>query len=246
MRVLSGAGGHAPPPLEPAAAACRGVARLIPFRGVRLGVRAPAPGRHDDLEAPLREPGAEGVAAIGPVDAQAGPRRVRPGFRPGLGTVAALAARHAQAQGTAASICQPVDRGAEAAPAAAEGGLGPFVLGCARRADARARPGCPATQRTDLDRPAGRPSGASRRLERTRGPSGDRPSSPCRTRPATGAKGRPFAPSAGLPRKAGHAFPFPRAYRNKNSGKNECGAIGYRSSGAILAEIGSVNRLNGG
>ena len=101
MGVLIVAGGHAPPPLEPAAAACPGVARRVPFRGVRLGVRSSAPDRKDGLEAPLRDPGAEGVAASGPIRDQAGQGRAGPGFHqgPGLGAVVARAARHAPVRG---------------------------------------------------------------------------------------------------------------------------------------------------
>ena len=100
----------------------------------------PAPGRNDGLDAPLRQPCAEGVAVIGPVRDQAGQGRVRPGFHQGLGlsAVVALAARHAQVQGTAASIRQNVDRGAEAAPATAQRGLRLLVLGRARRTHVRA------------------------------------------------------------------------------------------------------------
>ena len=48
----------------------------------------------------------------------------------------------------------------------------------------RVRPRCPAVRRTDPRRPACRPSGAARRLGRTRRPSGDRPRASSRTRPA--------------------------------------------------------------
>ena len=104
MRVLIIAGSHAPPPFETAEAPFHGVARRVPFRVAGLGF-VPLPGRNDRLNALLLSPGAEGVAVIGPVGDQAGPRRVRPGFYPGpgLGAVVALAARHAQAQGTAAA-----------------------------------------------------------------------------------------------------------------------------------------------
>ena len=63
MRVWAIAGGHAVPALEPAAAPSDGVARLVRFQIVGLGVRAPLPGRNDGLGAPPR---AEGVAVIRP------------------------------------------------------------------------------------------------------------------------------------------------------------------------------------
>ena len=112
--------------------ALHGVARLVPFRVVGLGVRAPVLGRNDYLDALPRELGAEGVAAIGPVGNQAGQRRVRPRFHqgPGLGAVVG-AGRPSRAR-------QHVDLGTEAAPATVEGGIHPFVFGCARRAHVRA------------------------------------------------------------------------------------------------------------
>ena len=125
-------------PLEPAEAPFHGVARQVPFRVAGLGVRAPLPGRNDGLDALLLPPRAEGGAVLGPVGAQAGPRRVRLGFPqgPGLSAVVARAAR--QAQGPAAAIRQDVDLGAEAAPVATEGGIPPLVGGRARRAHVRA------------------------------------------------------------------------------------------------------------
>ena len=86
-----------------------------------LGVQAPAPGRNDGLDVPLRPLGAEAIAVIGPVRDQAGQGRVDPVFHqgPGPGAVMVLAARHAQAQRTAPSIRQDMDLGAEAAPASA-------------------------------------------------------------------------------------------------------------------------------
>ena len=108
------------------------MARLVRFRGVGLGVRAPLPGRNDGLGAPLRPPRAEGVAVIGPVGHLAGLRRARPGFQgPGLGAVVALAA----------AIRQDMDLGAEAAPSTTEGVIRPLVLGCARRARMHAHDG---------------------------------------------------------------------------------------------------------
>ena len=179
-----------------------GLARLVSFRVVGLGVHAPLPGRNNGLDALLLPLGAEGVAVIGPVGDQAGQRRVRPGFHqgPGLGAVVVLVPRHAQAQGTAASIRQNL--GAEAASAAAR--ADPFLCFGARRA--RARPCCPA--RTDPDRPAGRPSDAARRPSRIRAPSGDRPNSTGRTRSATDAKGplRAIHPAHRFHKKATMSF----------------------------------------
>ena len=79
----------------PRATALRALYRI---RVVGMGVRAPAPGRNDGLNVPLRPLGAEAVAVIGPVRDQAGQGRVDPVFHqgPGLGAVVTLAARHAQ------------------------------------------------------------------------------------------------------------------------------------------------------
>ena len=67
--------------LEPAEAACRGAGCRVPFRGVRLGMRAPGPRRHDGPKPPLRQSGAEGVDVIGPVRDQAGQQGIRPRLR---------------------------------------------------------------------------------------------------------------------------------------------------------------------
>ena len=126
--------------MSPAEAPFHGIARLVPFGIVRLGVRAPLPGGNDGLEALRLSPRAKGVAVIGPVGDQAGPRRrARPGFHQSLGAVVALAARHAQVQGTAPAIRQDVDLGAEAAPAATEGGIRPYGFGAR---PPRSRPCC--------------------------------------------------------------------------------------------------------
>ena len=50
-----------------------------------------------------------------------------------------------------------------------------------------------------------------------------------RTRRATGTKGRPSR--APLLQKGDNEFPCPRVYRDQSSEKNECTAIGHRSSG---------------
>ena len=68
MGVFVIAGGHTAPLFEPAEAPFDGVTRLVPFRVVRLGVRAPLPGRNDGLGAPLRPPRAEVVAILGRVE----------------------------------------------------------------------------------------------------------------------------------------------------------------------------------
>ena len=65
-RVWAVAGSHAAPVFELAEAPCPGVARRGTFRVAGLGVRAPASGRKDSLDVPLRPPGAEGVAIMGP------------------------------------------------------------------------------------------------------------------------------------------------------------------------------------
>ena len=126
------------PLLEPTEAPFHGVARRVPFRGVGLGAREPGPGRNDGLAVLLCQLGAEDVAVIGSVRDQAGQGRVGLGFHPGpdLGAVVALAP--APAQGTAPSIRQDVDLGAEAASAAAEDRLRLFLLGRACHARVRA------------------------------------------------------------------------------------------------------------
>ena len=105
----------------------------------------------------------------------------------------ALAARHAQRRGRPRrSASTWIWLGAEAAPAVAEGGLGPFVLGRAGCAHDRAVPphggpiriGLQVGHQTRPDAPVTPVSG------------GDRPSSTCRTRPATDAKGHPSVPSS--------------------------------------------------
>ena len=83
MCVLIVAGGHAPPVREPAEAPFHRLARRVPFRVVGLGVRAPLPGGSDGLEVPLREPGAEGVAILGPIRDQAGQGRAGARFPQG-------------------------------------------------------------------------------------------------------------------------------------------------------------------
>ena len=244
------ASGHAPPPFEPADAPFYGVARLVPFRVVRLEVQASVPGRKDGCDVPLREPGAEGVAAIGPVRDQAGQGRAGSGFPqgPGLDTVVALAAGHAQRLGTALSIRQDMARGAAVAPVATQRVIRRGLLGRARPAHVRARPCCLAARRTDPDWPAGRPSGAARHPDRTHGrSSGDRPSSTSRTRPATAAKRHPTAPSStARSQKGASAFHHLCIYRNRSAEKIECGAIEYRSSGAVLRAMGSADRTGRG
>ena len=129
MGVWGVAGGHAPPVLEPAEAPFHGLARRVPFRVVGLGVQAPAPGRKDGLDVPLRPPGAEGVAVIGPVRNQAGQGRADPGLDPGLGAGVARAARQAPAQGASPLIRQDGSLGAEATPVTAEGRIQPLFWG---------------------------------------------------------------------------------------------------------------------
>ena len=177
MCVLVVAGGHALPPLEPAEVPFHRVACLVSLRVVGLGFRRRAglAGRPRCPVAPAtrgrrRRPGPS------PRSGRSGACRSKPQPRPGLGAVMALAARQAQTQGASPLIGQDVDLGAEAAPVAIEGGTRPF-LGRARRARVHARPCCPAAPRTAPVRPAGKPSGAARRLDRTCGPSGDKPSS---------------------------------------------------------------------
>ena len=140
MCVFVVASGHAPLVLELAEAPFHGVARLVPFRVVGLGVQTPVPGRNDGLNALLFQPGAEGVAVVGPVREQAGQGRAGSGLDqgPGLGAVVARAARQVQTQGASPLIRQDVVLGAEAAPAATEGGIpSPFLGRAAALAYAR-------------------------------------------------------------------------------------------------------------
>ena len=127
MDILLIAGRHAPTPFEPAQAACHGGARLVPFRVVGLGVRAPAPGRKNSLDALLCPLGAKGVAVPSPVCDQAVPQRVDSLFLqgPGLGWGAGRPSR--AGTGTAPSIGQDGDSGAEAAPAAPARGRSLFA-----------------------------------------------------------------------------------------------------------------------
>ena len=127
-----------------------------------------------------------------PIREQAEPRRVGPIFRPGpdLGAVGTRAARHAPAQGTAASIRQAGDPGAEATPTAAQSRLRLFPSG--------ARPYCPTVRRTDPAR--------GRRPGRTRPPDGDRPRSPF---PYAAGHWRQGVPIRALPR----SVPPPRRPR---------------------------------
>ena len=192
-RVGAVAGSHAAPVFELTEAPCPGVARRGTFRVAGLGVRAPASGRKDGLDVPLRPPGAEGVAVMGPVRDLAGQGRGGPGFPqgPGLGAVGARAARHAQMQGTAPSMRQDMDLGTglgcgpERAP--------PLALGRAPAALTCARP-------TGLSRRTVDRSGAACRWIRRGGP---RPSSPSRTRAA------PRAPPC-PPAQCCHAKKAPR------------------------------------
>ena len=89
-------------------------------------------GREYGLDALLRQPRAEGVAVLDPVGNQAGQRRIRPGSHqgPGLGAVAALAARgDPLGYGSWYQSCPGYARGRDPHP---------FVFGCAHRAHVRA------------------------------------------------------------------------------------------------------------
>lgn len=100
------AGCHAPPVLEPTVAACRGVARPVPFRGAGRGMRTPGPSGGDGLHALSRPPSAEGINVIGPVRAQTGPRLIGSGFyRVGPKGCRGASARHAQ--GTGGDLIDP-------------------------------------------------------------------------------------------------------------------------------------------
>lgn len=79
MRIFVIAGSHALPAFEPTDTPFRGVARLVSFRVMELGVRAPGPDRNDSLDALPCPPRAAGVAIPGPVRDQAEQRRGRSG-----------------------------------------------------------------------------------------------------------------------------------------------------------------------
>ena len=94
---------HAPPAFELTDIPFRGVARLVPFQGVGLGVRASGLDGNDGFNTLPRHPSARGVNVYRP-GRRSGRTAARPSRRPprpGLGAIVALAARHAQAQGTA-------------------------------------------------------------------------------------------------------------------------------------------------
>ena len=182
------------------------------------GVQVPAPGRKDGLDVSLRQPGA---GAGRPSRAGTGNGPVDP---PSCG-----------------SGCRSRDDfGPERVPPLSFGARPP-------RSRTRARPYYPAARRTDPDRPVGGPAGAAKRPSCTRPHSDNRPISASRTRAATRAQARPSMPSsAALPQKDGHARLCLRVGRNRHPEKIGCEAIGYRSSGAVRAEMGSGNRLGGG
>ncbi len=240
QRWAYGACGHAPPPLEPAEAPFNGIARLVPFGVVGPGVRAPLPGGNDGLDALLLQPGAEGVAVIGPVGDQAGQGRARPGFPQGLGlgAVVALAARQAQVQGTAAAI-RPHVAGCRSHPGCDRGRDPSPGFGRARRAHVRA------VQPHGGQILIRLPVGHQARPDAPVAPGGPAagPSSTGRTRSATAARELPSVPSrAPLPRKGDKGLPCPRVYRDRYSEKNEGNALRHRSSarrssGAILGAI---------
>ena len=120
MCVLVVAGRHAVPLVEPAAAACHGVARLVPGRVVGL---EPGPGRHAGLNAPPRQPHTDGVAVIGLIRDQAGPQRVDPGLD---SSPCAVGVRVAVTRRYRERFQRSVRRwilGAETAPAATERGI---------------------------------------------------------------------------------------------------------------------------
>ena len=149
MGVFVIAGGHAPPPLEPAEAPFHGIARLIPFRVVGPGVRAPLPGRNDGFDALLFPPRAEGIAVIArSAIRQGSSESVQASPRPGPGCCrgAGRPSRAGAGRGDPPA-CGHVDLGAEAAPAAAEGGIRPLVFGRARRAHVSAIPRAASTKR---------------------------------------------------------------------------------------------------
>lgn len=122
MGVWAIADGHAPPAFEPVEVPFHDIARWVPFRVVGLGVCAPGPGRNDGLDALPRPPG---VSVIGPVRDQARPRRVRPGFH----RIRAWVLSRCWSPDTRRCRGRPLQSarmwiwGAEAASAAAEGGV---------------------------------------------------------------------------------------------------------------------------
>ena len=90
-----------------------------------------------------------------------------------------------------------------------ESGIGLSVWACPPRSRACARPRCPTARRTDPDRPAGRPSGATRRPGRTRGHSGDdRVPLPVRSRQLVLGDAHPCHPAQRFYKKTTMSF-FP-------------------------------------
>ena len=130
MGVWGVAGGHAPPPLEPAKP--RATAWRAGYASGSQGWGSGCQARgNDGLDAPLRQPGAEDTDGISPVGDPTGQGYRRLGFPqdPGLGAVVAQTTRHAQAQETASSIRYPMDLRTETAPATSGRGIRLFLGG---------------------------------------------------------------------------------------------------------------------
>ena len=127
-----------------------------------------------------------------------------------------VTARYAQAQGTAPSIRQDVNLGAETAPAAVEDRLRLFIFGRARRAHMHAP-----------DR-AVQPHGGQIRIGLH-----------------VGSQAQPDAPVAPGRQAALDRVPLPGVGQNRYPEKNECGAIGYQSSGGCPSRKHAKGRIAG-
>ena len=138
MRIFVIASGHALPAFESAHAS---------FRGVGLGIRAPASGRNDSLDAMPRQLDAQGIDVIGQVRDQAGPRLGSSGF-------------HQSRAGTGDSPVKLLEcgsLGAEPSRLRPRVGFASFLLGCARcaRMHAHDRAGPPHSRPIRIGRPVG-------------------------------------------------------------------------------------------
>lgn len=106
MCVLVVAGRHEVPLVEPAAAACHGVARLY-----RAGSWGWGRARADMPASMPRQPHADSVAVIGLVRDQTEPQRVGQGLDSSPCAVGVRVTHHAQVQGTVPAIRQEMDPG---------------------------------------------------------------------------------------------------------------------------------------
>lgn len=145
MGVWGVAGGHAPTSLEPAEAAFNRVAR---WWGAGLRSQVPRAGEVGS-DAPWHQPGAEGIAVIGPVGNQTGQRRRPSRISPGSGLGCGRGAdRPLGADTTTPTIRYPMHFRTETASATAERGIRLFFGARRRHSHARTIV-LSATRRTD-------------------------------------------------------------------------------------------------